>query len=71
MYVQGVFLRYTHSASLPRSLYETYYAVFFRGYSGHLGILCGMIENPFKFLFAGQKQKKTRETQNFGENYLI
>ena len=51
--VQGVFLLHTHSASLPRSLYETYDAVVFRGYSEHLGILCGIIENPVEILFSG------------------
>ena len=61
------FLRYTHSVSLPLSLYVTCDAVVFRDHSGHSGILCGMIENPIKFLFARQKAKKTREIQNFGE----
>ena len=47
------------------SLYAKLNAEIFRGYSGHLGILCGMLGNPFELLFAGQKLK------NLGKSKIL
>ena len=46
--------------ALAWSLCVRYGAVLFRGYAGHFGILCVMLENLLNVLFAGQKLKNSK-----------
>ena len=46
-------------------------AEIFRDCPGYLGVLCGMLENAFEFLFAGQNPEKSRKSKMLDKIALI
>ena len=56
------FLMVNDFVCLAYSLCGAKFAEIFRIYAGQIGILCDVLENPFAFLFAGQKLKNIEKS---------
>ena len=72
LFITGVFfITITFCDARMVAVCEGYGAVLFRGYSGHFGILCAMLENPFNVLFAGQKLKTENPKFWWKSHYFV